>query len=318
MAATYTHHLFTKDVYQSLNSNIKDKLDINVFNLFGKSFDALFFYRPELGSFMHENCTNLYFAHIIQYLRACHETKNRELLSYLYGSLCHYVLDTTIHPYVYYFGGKFNPRDKKTYLYRGRHDYIEVMIDMILYQERNHYPIYKGNVGKEVFPKITFSLNLRKILDDVYLRTFQVKNGGKIYFKSYYRFKNCYRYFMNSRFGIKRKIYQFVDFVHIVPSVVLKNLCYGKVRLDERVLNLEHRKWVYPVDKSIGFHYSFYDLYDVAIVKAVNLITLIDENLDKNEKIVKKILREIGNLSYYTGVNENRKVTMKYFANYNN
>ena len=53
MSATYTHHLFTKDVYKSLDTNIKEKLDSDIFNLFGKSFDALFFYKPKLGSYAH-------------------------------------------------------------------------------------------------------------------------------------------------------------------------------------------------------------------------------------------------------------------------
>ena len=60
---------------------------------------------------------------------------------------------------------------------------------------------------------------------------------------------------------------------------------------------------------------KFYDLYDIAIIKAIRLISLIDESIDKDEKAIKKVLKEIGNLGYGTGVNENRKVYMKYFAN---
>ena len=37
--------------------------------------------------------------------------------------------------------------------------------------------------------------------------------------------------------------------------------------------------------------------------------------LDKDEKTIKKVIREIGNLSDTTGVNEKRKVIMKYFIN---
>ena len=81
------------------------------------------------------------------------------------------------------------------------------------------------------------------------------------------------------------------------------------------MLNLDHKKWVYPVDKKISYHYSFYDLYDVAIVKAIKLITLLDQSIDKDEKTIRKALKEVGNLHYGTGVNENRSVTMKYFAN---
>ena len=74
MSATYTHHLFTKDVYKSLDTNIKEKLDSDIFNLFGKSFDALFFYKPKLGSYAHNHEANLYFANIIYYLREHHSS----------------------------------------------------------------------------------------------------------------------------------------------------------------------------------------------------------------------------------------------------
>ena len=35
----------------------------------------------------------------------------------------------------------------------------------------------------------------------------------------------------------------------------------------------------------------------------------------QDDKVIKKVIKEIGNLGYGTGVNETRKVTMKYFAN---
>ena len=103
MPATYTHHLFTKDVYKALDTNIQKKLDSNLFDLFGKSFDAFFFYKPNIGSYAHKNHANLYFAHIISYMRAHSLTNVPELLSYLYGSICHYVIDSTVHPFIYYY-----------------------------------------------------------------------------------------------------------------------------------------------------------------------------------------------------------------------
>jgi len=80
------------------------------------------------------------------------------------------------------------------------------------------------------------------------------------------------------------------------------------------VLNLNHEKWYYPVDKKINYHYSFYDLYDISIEKARKLINELDNALDKDEKTVNKVLREIGNLSYKTGKSINKKDEMKYFA----
>ena len=314
MPATYTHHVFTKDVYKALKFDIKQKFDPNMFDLFGKSFDALFFYKPRLGSYAHKNQVNSYFANIIYYLRKNNFIDHKELLSYLYGSICHYVLDSTVHPFIYYYGGKYDKNSKKTYKYRGKHDYIEVMIDAIICQERYHQSIYKCHIGRKVFPKIKFSKQLANTINQVYFDTFGVKNGAKIYFKSYYLFRFTYKHLFSSRFGFKKGIYAFLDWIPVWPFK-LQNLCYYVPKLDYKVLNLEHKKWYYPVDKKISYHYSFYDLYDVAIVRAVKLITLIDEALDKDEKTIKKVIREIGNLSYTTGVNEKRKVIMKYFIN---
>ena len=314
MAATYTHQLFTQDVYQALDEDIKSRLDIDVFHLFGKSFDALFFYKPKLASMMHKSCVNLYFANIIDYLRHNNETHNRELLSYLYGSICHYVLDSTVHPFVYYYGGKVDKKNPKTYLYRGRHDYIETMIDAIMCIKRYHKKIHRYHVGKKVFPKIHFSSNLAQIIDKVYKNTFQIDNGFKIYYKSYKRYRFIYRHLFSSYFGVKKKIYALFDCTHLWKTNKVQNYCYYVSKLDYSVLNLEHKLWVYPVDKKIKYHYSFYDLYDIAIVKACRYIKMIDESLDDDKKI-KKVLKEIGNLSYSTGVNVNASAKMQYFMN---
>ena len=71
MPATYTHHAFTKDVYKVLDKNVKEKLSKSedLFNLFGKSFDVLFFSREKLGHFAHKNHVNLYFQNMINYIR---------------------------------------------------------------------------------------------------------------------------------------------------------------------------------------------------------------------------------------------------------
>ena len=314
MPATYTHHLFTKDVYQSLDNNIQSKINLDLFHVFGKSFDAFFFYKPKIGSYAHQNHANLYFANIIYYIRENHLTHQTDLLSYLYGSICHYVLDSTVHPFIYYYGGKYDKKDKKTRKFKGKHDYMELMIEAIMCYDRKFKPINKCSISKLAFPKIRFSRELIHALDSVYLSTFQIKYGGKLYVKSYKRYKFIFKHFMSSRFGIKKKIYVIFDCFHFLP-IYLQNHCYYVKRFDKSVLNLEHKKWYYPVDKKISYHYSFYDLYDVAVVKAIKLITLLDQALDKDDKTVKKVIKEIGNLGYGTGVNENRKVTMKYFAN---
>lgn len=315
MPATYTHHLFTKDVYKVVNENVKNKLQSNVdlFYLFGKSFDILFFIKPSLGRYAHNNQVNLYFSNIIKEVRNNKLYDNSEVLAYLYGSICHYVLDSTIHPYIYFKSGKYNYKNKKTKIYKGGHDKFEYMIDAILYKERNNKEIYKANLKKEVFAKYSFSSDLKEVLNQVYLDTFQVLNGYQLVKRGVRNYSFVFSHIMCSRWGIKYYFYKLFDFFHFSKRCYLANCSYHIKKLDYTVLNKEHKKWYYPVDKKISYHYSFYDLYDVAIERARKIINDLDYALDKDEKEIKKVLREIGNLSYATGKNADKNYVMKYF-----
>lgn len=316
MPATNTHHLFTKDVLKVINESTKNKFDdsADIFNLFGKSFDILFFSNMKLGIKAHNYNSNLYFENMIKYIRQNNLYNNSQVLAYLYGSICHYVLDSTIHPYVYYYTGRVKKKDKSTYKYRGLHTYFEYMIDAILFKDRYNKDIYKVNIVKDVFPKIKFSKELNEMIDYVYLETFNYNKGSNAINKGRRNFKFVFKYGMCSRFGIKKGFYRFIDFFRFKKHDKLYFYSYHIKKLDRKVLNLNHEKWFYPVDKKISFHYSFYDLYDISIEKARKLINDIDKVLDKDDKDIKKVLREIGNLSYKTGKNINKKDDMKYFA----
>ncbi len=303
MPATYTHHIFTEDVYKVLEPNVKEKLEnsTDIFNLFGKSFDILFFARAQLGHFAHKNHVNLYFQNIIKYIRENNLYDNGNVLAYLYGSICHYVLDSTVHPYIYYKTGKYNHKNKKTYKYKGMHSYYEYMIDAAIYKERNFKPIYNQPLSKEIFPAVEFDNDLRKTIDYAYMNTFCVINASKDIIRGHRNFRFLMKHAMESHYGIKAFIYKLIDKTNIMKKRKLGVTCYYIKEIDKKVLNLEHKKWFYPVDKKINYHYSVYDLYDLSVEKARKLINLIDEGLDKDEKTIANILKEIGNNSYCTG-----------------
>jgi len=117
---------------------------------------------------------------------------------------------------------------------------------------------------------------------------------------------------MCSRFGVKKFFYKIIDSMNLV-SIPLASNCYYYKKINNEVLNLEHQKWCYPVSKNKVYHYSFYDLYDIALIRANKLITLIDEFLLNENIEIKSVLKEIGNISYTTGVSLSCKQVMKYF-----
>ncbi len=309
MPATYTHHEFTKDVYNELNVNIKNKLNDyqDIFNLFGKSFDVLYFVREKLGHFAHKNNVNLYFQNIIKYIRDNELDNDGEVLAYLYGSICHYVLDSTIHPYIFYKSGSYNAKNKNTYKYKGKHNYFEYMIDAIYYQNKNRKPIYNVALSKEIFPYVNFNINLKKTVDYAFMNTFCVANGAKTMLKGYRNYRFVMKHIMESRLGIKKFLYKLIDKTKLLKRWELSNTCYHIKELDYSVLNLEHKKWFYPVDKNTNYHYSVYDLYDISILKAKKLIELIEDALNKDDKTINKVLKEIGDLNYSTGKRWDKK-----------
>ena len=109
------------------------------------------------------------------------------------------------------------------------------------------------------------------------------------------------KHIMESHYGIKKCLYKIIDKTGLIKRWVCSYMCYHIKTIDEKVLNLEHKKWFYPVDRKLNYHYSVYDLYDLSIEKARKLINLIDSSLDKDDKEINKVLKEIGDLSYCTG-----------------
>ena len=116
------------------------------------------------------------------------------------------------------------------------------------------------------------------------------------------------KHIMESRWGIKSFFYKIIDKTKLVKRWNINSNCYYIKKIDNSVLNLEHKKWFYPVDKKVNYHYSVYDLYDLSIEKARNLINLVDEALVGDDNAIKKALNEIGDLSYTTG----KKWSQKY------
>jgi hypothetical protein len=110
MPTTYAHDLFGKKVYQQLPKEIKTVIrehgDLYRIGLHGP--DILFYnlFRPGVfheGIRMHKEKARAFFEQGMAQVR---ENGDQELLAYLMGFGCHYILDSTCHPYVYDLAGR--------------------------------------------------------------------------------------------------------------------------------------------------------------------------------------------------------------------
>lgn len=148
MPTTYTHDAFGKVVYQKLPEDIKRVIAgykmAFLIGLHGP--DLLFYYRPfeknevnERGHAMHEAAAAEFFRRgKASYL----QNRDEELLSYLTGFICHYMLDSTCHPYI-------EEYMKET---GAGHDEIETDLDRYL-MERHGFNPFRYCPAKALSPE---------------------------------------------------------------------------------------------------------------------------------------------------------------------
>lgn len=107
MPASFTHYLFGQQVAPQLPYQIHDIIlshkDLYDIGLFGP--DIIFYYRPliphsvsRIGYQMHKFPARYFFEQAQDIIR---QTKDPALLSYTLGFICHFILDSNCHQYIY-------------------------------------------------------------------------------------------------------------------------------------------------------------------------------------------------------------------------
>ena len=138
MPSLVTHYVFGKDVLNKIDCKY---VDTNKYLLFNQSHDYLYHTKKkvyrELAKKGHHNKTKDFILNIIKYIKDNKLEKDKNSISFLYGIINHFVLDSTCHPLIFYYGGSYRKGDKTTNKYRGIHAYIEMNIDLYILMQAN-------------------------------------------------------------------------------------------------------------------------------------------------------------------------------------
>lgn len=326
MPSSVTHSYFGIDVYNKLNKNIRNKLkgSLNNYKCFAQGPDSYYFYdfhlsrhgkkAYEINTVMQHSKINDHFISLINYINDKNYYSNSEVMAYLYGQICHYVLDSTAHPFIIYNTGIYNESNPNTYKYNGLHAEIEYYIDIYLINEREKISPRKYKVYKEVFTLSKFNTELNDTIDNVIKDVYNYDNASKIYYKSLSDMKKFFHIFNYDRFGIKKLVYKFIDYIFKDKFVRKEELSFC-VEPNSKLhyLNESKATWYHPCNKSESYNYSFFDLYNIAMEKAIHIIEYIDKSL-KNKAIDDDELGKIlGDLDYGTGKDWKLNLEYKYF-----
>ena len=324
MPNIYMHSRFILDIYDKLDLNTKYLLidEKERLTTFAQSIDPFFLYDVkklkrkssfrDFAHYFHNNKVKDFFINLINYIKYNKLENNPEVISYLYGFLSHYVLDSTFHPYVIYKTGIFNKEKKETYKYLGKHHLMEPYLDKEFIKLREHINPTKYKIHN-LLDTTPFPKKLNDLIDITFKETYNVNNMSKFYYKSIKDMKFLYKHLRYDPKGIKEILYKIISpFTKYKLPTDIRYISYHYNEKNlNHFLNLEKNKWTYPTNKSIKSNDSVRELYLKALSKCMYLIKEINKYLYLDKKI--NLNKLIDNLSYATGVDCNKKKELKYF-----
>lgn len=224
------------------------------------------------------------------------EVIRADMIAYVCGHLCHWALDSTVHPYVYYRTGHGTPQNS------WNHHRMESVLDSIVLKVKRNETIVQFDT-----PKIAnCSLDEARAIARIYVPAIETIFDTQI---KPHLIKNS----LDDWYFIQKAEYDpkgsKLSFLKGIESVIgKKNLGSGLIVPntpidDYDVCNLMHKKWVHPADETIVSTESFFDLYDKALIKAQTAMRLfLDAVKDPSQE--KDLLNFIGNRTYNEGLPE--------------
>lgn len=223
MPATVTHAYFAMDIYDNLPIGLKKLLmdQKAQLRMFGQSVDPLYFYNlislkkghkvQEFGNYFHQNASQEFFINLVNYIKYNRYYKNPQVMAFLYGFIAHYILDSNIHPYIFYKTGQYIKDDPTTYKYLNQHNYMETYLDNYMIRQRENQIPYSFKFYDFCFDLQPFQDELKEVIDYAFEETFHIHNMNKFYYCSLKQMHFCLKFLRYDKTGLKMLFYQITD-----------------------------------------------------------------------------------------------------------
>lgn len=301
MPDVVVHSVFGRDVKSALPESIREKLvsDPYTFALFGP--DVWFMYQPwklreGRGRVMHTMKPGAFLMALAD--RARVSAVPDALFSYLAGFLCHYALDSGVHPYVIHV-------TEEQYDFPRCHMSFEHSLDMQELRraslDRDRHPVTGA-----YFPACRLPETIRRDIDEVFASVYGWKNCWSALNHSCRRFRLIYRVIEN-RNGL------FSRLTRLTKSPLLKSLSYSESHFNDMdVENREGREWRHSHDESVSSAASFGEMRAEALDRAVNMISAAYRYIFSSGLSRDELAGIIGNRSYLSGLDAEDPRNLKF------
>lgn len=303
-----THALFCEDVMKSLNDPILNRH--RMFMITGSQGpDFLFFYRTtptklwmpnkvrHYGNKFHEENVNAFYSSALESIR--HEKNKsiqREMIAYMCGHLCHWAMDSTFHPYVYYRTGNYSSNQNSAFL----HHRFESLLDAAMLKFKKDTTITDYDPGVEC---MSASLPIARAIARIYIPAIETIYQDQIEpnaiveaLKDWRTMQKVFRDPKNHKKGFLQPIEKAVGLEHALSGFSIPNVCEDNVD----ICNLLHRQWKNPASLEVS-NQSLFDLYDEAQQKATTVIPYFLDAIE-NPQVQQKLMDYLGDRNYEMGL----------------
>ena len=303
-----THAAFGEDVLQKIKSNqLKDILNQNkTLFLVGNQGPDIFFYynffrkkKTRIGHKMHRMHTGDFLIQSCETIMDIeYELHYNQLISYIMGFICHYVLDKNAHPFVYNYSGYSFEKGEEKGIYDFEHAVIETCIDVYMWKKIKNREAYKERAYqlidlKKPLPK-SVTQHLRTSICTLYGVNIEDKEINKAYRHFVWAWKLLY-----DPHDIKKRVISLLSRIKGKPIGLPKPLYPKDIDICKPFLNLEKNTWSHPFDANFRFNDSFEEIYDLALDECSEMIQKLYINIKERERINPNI---IGNKSYLSNL----------------
>ena len=288
MPALITHDTFGHDVYAELYESIGGSRDeAEAFLLGNQGPDPLFYsllnpklrFAHNLSRLMHRRYPSELLYEFKKSVSVLPESEASIGRAYVLGFLCHYAMDSTLHPLVYNQVYALTDAGEPGLTRKNAsevHLYIETELDELVLTVKRNERISTFNPSREILKASNHVLEIiSKMYAYVAMHLYGMTIPLNTYSSSVKLFRRSQEFFYSPR-GLKHNVLGRIETL-VRPYSYYRSFSHRNIPITESAFdNHEHAVWKNPYTNE-ETNDSFWDLYDKALKKAADGIAIIDE-----------------------------------------
>jgi len=306
-----THSIFGKITSKELkNCNLKNDITLHeaCFQMGNQGPDFLFYYVPahllikdNPGDVLHTSKVSEMFETLLN-LRKHYFGDDLSIVdAYIAGFFGHYILDSTIHPFIYFRTNHLNHIGEVTYDF-GNHSYLETDID----QACTRHFFHISPLEYRPWSKIALTRHERKVVSQLMFQAISIlfpkfyctkhSIGRAMYFMK------LEQYLMYDPSGKKKSLMRSIDGITVKHAFISSLIPFKRGKFFNDPCNLRKKEWHNPWNPELKYTSSVYEMIESASKQYISVLEAYNSLKLSPEDFKQELLSLLGNKSYLTGL----------------